>query len=223
MVSSKKNPAYSGPALKRLMVIGVSADARVRHAFEDAFVAKLKAAGIAAQPSYPVIPEVNPVDPAQLRKAVHSAGVDGVLAAKLVKVERDPTGLDTFSFENRTADFYEYYGSGSTGSFDPSSGGMSNLITIHFDLYSVAGSQLVWSGDAATYPSTDVKQVTDGRCEHRSVRFEFPRCGPAVSFNLEAVMPHIEKVRGTHSPCRSSLNYLQMGSEADPRSAGGFV
>jgi hypothetical protein len=29
MVSSKKNPAYSGPALKRLMVIGVSAEARV--------------------------------------------------------------------------------------------------------------------------------------------------------------------------------------------------
>jgi hypothetical protein len=39
---------------------------------------------------------------------------------------------------------------------------MSNLITIHFDLYSVAGSQLVWGGDAATYPSTDVKQVTNG-------------------------------------------------------------
>jgi len=26
----------------------------------------------------------------------------------------------------------------------------------------VAGSQLVWAGDAATFPSTDVKQVTAG-------------------------------------------------------------
>jgi hypothetical protein len=162
MVSSKKNPAYTGPELKRLMVIGVSADARVRRAFEDEFVAKLKAAGVEAQPSYPVLPEINPVDPAQLRKTVQAAGVDGVLAARLVKVERDPNGLQEFSFENRTAGFYEYYGSGSTGSFDPTAGGMSNLITIHFDLYSVAGSQLVWGGDAATYPSTDVKNVTDG-------------------------------------------------------------
>jgi len=162
MVSSKRNPAYSGPELKRLMVIGVSADARVRHAFEDAFVAKLRAAGVDAQPSYPVLPEINPVDPAKLRKAVQAAVVDGVLAAKLVKVERDPNGLEGFSFENRTAEFYEYYASGSDGSFDPSSGDTSNLITIHFDLYSVAGSQLVWSGDAATYPSTDVKNVTDG-------------------------------------------------------------
>ena len=159
----KEEPSLLGPALKRLMVIGVSADPRVRHAFENAFVAKLRAAGVDAQPSYPVLPEINPVDPAQLRKTVQAAGVDGVLAAKLVKVERDPNSLlQEFSFENRTAEFYEYYASGETGPFDPSSGDMSNLITIHFDLYSVAGSQLVWSGDAATYPSTDVKNVTDG-------------------------------------------------------------
>jgi hypothetical protein len=162
MVSSKKNPAYTGPELKRLMVIGSTADARVRRAFEDEFVAKLKAAGVDAQPSYPVIPDINSIDNAQLRKAIGSAGVSGVLAARLVKVKRDPNALQDFAFEDRSAHFYEYYGPGSDGLFDPASGDMSNLITIHFDLYSVAGSQLVWGGDAATYPSTDVKEVTDG-------------------------------------------------------------
>jgi hypothetical protein len=161
MVSSKKNPAYTGPELKRLMVIGATADSKVRRAFEDEFVAKLNAAGVAAQPSYPVIPEINPVDREKLRKAVEAAGVNGVLAARLVKVERDPNALQEFNFEDRSAGFYEYYG-GSTGAFDPGLAGESNLITIHFDLYSVAGSQLVWGGDAATYPSTDVKEVTDG-------------------------------------------------------------
>jgi hypothetical protein len=124
-------------------------------------VSKLKAVGVAAQPSYPVIPEISPVDQVQLRKAVEAAGVTGVLAARLVKVERDPNALETFSFEDRSAGFYEYYGSGATGTFDPTAGGESN-ITIHFDLYSVAGSQLVWAGDAVTFPSTDVKEVTDG-------------------------------------------------------------
>ncbi|HTS55518.1 MAG TPA: hypothetical protein VMH26_19785 [Burkholderiales bacterium] len=162
MVSSKKNPAYTGPELKRLIVIGATSDARVRRAFENEFVAKLKAAGVAAQASYLVIPEIDPAKREQLREAVKAAGVDGVLAARLVKVERNANALQEFNFDNRSAGFYEYYGSGSTGTFDPSSGGMSNLITIHFDLYSVAGSQLVWGGDAATYPSTDVKAVTDG-------------------------------------------------------------
>jgi hypothetical protein len=162
MVSSKKNPAYSGPELNRLMVIGATADSKVRRAFEDEFVAKLKAAGVAAQPSYPIVPEINPVDQAQLRKAVDAAGVNGVLAARLVKVERDPNALQAFNFEDRSAGFYSYYAAGSSGSFDPSLGGESNIITIHFDLYSVAGSQLVWAGDAATFPSTDVKEVADG-------------------------------------------------------------
>ena len=162
MGSSKKNPAYSGSVLNRLMTMGATADSPVRRAFEDEFVAELKAAGVAAQPGYTVIPEMNPVDRAQLRKAVEAAGVNGVLAARLLKVERDPNALQTFNSEGRTAGFYGYYGSGATGSLDPTPASESDLITIHFDLYSVAGSQLVWAGDAATYPSTDVKEAADG-------------------------------------------------------------
>jgi hypothetical protein len=109
------------------------------------------------------VPDVAPVDQAQLRKAVEAAGVTGVLAARLVKVDRNPNAFGDLDFADRTASFYEYYGPGSTsGSFDPNSGDMSNLITIHFDLYSVAGSQLAWAGDAATYPSPDVKEVAAG-------------------------------------------------------------
>jgi hypothetical protein len=162
MLSSKKNPAYSGPELNRLIVIGATADSKVRRAFEDEFVAKLKAAGVAAQPSYPIVPEISPVDQAQLRKAVEAAGMNGVLAARLVKVEGDSNVLQAINFEDRSAGFYSYYSSDSTESFDPSLGGESNSIRIHFDLYSVAGSQLVWAGDAATFPSTDVKEVADG-------------------------------------------------------------
>jgi len=158
MVSSKKNPAYSGPALTRLMVIGATTDPKVRQAFEDEFVAKLKAAGVDAQPSYPVVPDVSQIDRAQLRKAVEAAGVTGVLAARLVKVERNPNSMDELDFADRSAGFYEYYALGYGGT----SGDLRNLVTIHFGLYSVAASQLAWAGDVATYPSTDVKEVTDG-------------------------------------------------------------
>ena len=162
LVSSQKNTAYTGSALTRLMVVGATSDPRVRKAFEDEFVAKLKAAGITAVPSYPLLTDTASADRAQLRKAVESAGMDGVLAARLVRVERDETALQAFNFEDRSAGFYAYYASDSAESFDPTLGGESNNITIHFDLYSVAGSQLVWAGDAATFPSTDVKQVAAG-------------------------------------------------------------
>ncbi len=162
MVSSQRNAAYAGPALTRLLVVGATSDARVRHAFEDEFVAKLKAAGIAAAPSYPLIADTAAADQAQLRKAVESTGMDGVLAARLVRVETDATALQAFNFADRSTSFYAYYSPGSNGSFDPGLGGQANNVTIHFDLYSVAGSQLVWAGDAATLPSTDVTQIAAG-------------------------------------------------------------
>ena len=162
LVSSQRNAAYTGPALTRLVVLGATSDPRVQRAFEDEFVARLEAVGIAAVASYSLIRESATSDRAQLRKAVESAGMDGVLAARLVRVEPDDTALQAFNFEDRTAGFYAYYASDSAGSFDPTLGGASNTIIIHFDLYSVAASQLVWAGDATTFPSTDVKEVAAG-------------------------------------------------------------
>ena len=163
LVSSQRNAAYTGPPLGRLVVIGATSDLRVQRAFEEAFVAKLNAAGISAVPSYPLIRESATADRAQLRKAVEDAGMDGVLAARLVRVEVDETTLQAVNSEDRSAGFYAYYSPDAAGAFDPILGGESiNNITIHFDLYSVAGSQLVWAGDAATFASTDVKQVAAG-------------------------------------------------------------
>jgi len=163
LVSSERNPAYRGPALKRVMVVGATPDPRARKAFEDEFVAKLAAAGVSAVPSYPLIPESGTNDPAELRKAAESAAVDGVLAARLVRVEESETALQTFNFEDRATSFYGFYSTGSTtGAFDPTLGGASNTITIHFDLYSVTAARLAWTGNAATFPSTDLTQLAAG-------------------------------------------------------------
>jgi len=162
LVSSQRNPTYAGPALKRLIVVAVASDPRVRKAFEDEFVAKLNAANVNAQPSYPLVSDTSSVSKAQLKEVLERAGADGALAARLVRVDTDLNALQMFNFEDRSAGFYAYYSSEPSGSLDPSLVGGPNPITIHFDLYSVAGSQLAWAGDAATFPSTDVKQVAAG-------------------------------------------------------------
>jgi hypothetical protein len=162
LVSSQRNPGYTGPPLKKLIVMGVTSDPRVRKAFEDEFVAKLEAANVSARPSYPLIPDTSYIDKAQLREVVENAGADGVLAARLAEVDTDVNALQAFNFEDRSAGFYAYYSSEPTGPVGSTLAGGLNPITIHFDLYSVAGSQLAWAGDAATFPSTDVQQVTAG-------------------------------------------------------------
>jgi len=162
LVSSQKNAAYTGTPLSRLVVIGATSDLRVQQAFEDEFVARLRAAGITAVPSYPLIRESATGDRAELRRAVESAGMDGVLAVRLVPIEAGETALQAFNFEDRSAGFYAYYSADSPELLDPGLGSASNNMTIHFDLYSVSGSQLVWAGDAATFASSDVKQLASG-------------------------------------------------------------
>jgi len=163
LTSSQRNPAYTGPALTRIMVIGVTANLNGRQEFENEFVAKLKAAGVSAVPSYPLIPDSASAGAAGLRKAAESAGVDGILAARLVSLQQqDPNALQAINFEDRTVSFYAYYASQPSGSYDPSLANDSDTITVHIDLYSVTASRLAWAGDAAIFPSANVKAATPG-------------------------------------------------------------
>jgi hypothetical protein len=72
------------PRLRKMLVIGVSRQPIIRRAFEDEFVAKLKAAGVDAAPSYHSIPEDGQVDEARMRKAVKKANADADMARNQV-------------------------------------------------------------------------------------------------------------------------------------------
>jgi hypothetical protein len=73
VVSRWENPQYVPAHFNRILVIGVSREASVRRAFEDAFVARLKAEGVHAIPSYVVIPEEGQVDESRLQQATRQA------------------------------------------------------------------------------------------------------------------------------------------------------
>jgi hypothetical protein len=46
LTNSWRDPAYTGPQLKKVMVMGVSTQPSVRRVFEDEFVNELEAAGV---------------------------------------------------------------------------------------------------------------------------------------------------------------------------------
>ena len=58
IVNEWRNPDYSSPRFKKILVLAVSK--KPRHTFEDEFAVKLKAAGVDAAPSYRYIPEEGP-------------------------------------------------------------------------------------------------------------------------------------------------------------------
>ena len=160
LATAQKNPAYNGPALKRIMVVGMTTDVRVRRAFEDSAVAKLKAAGVAAIPSYPLIPKQGALERARSLEVAKGAGVDGVLIARIDNVAQQAGVMQGINFDDRTTDFNEVESEGGDPSVEPIQATSSQFIAVTFNLYSIAGLVKVWSGVTDPMPTDDLMDAS---------------------------------------------------------------
>lgn len=88
IVQEWQDPAYAGPAFRRVLVMGITADTTYRRVFEDEFAGQLSARGVEAVQSYRLIPEDNQASRDRIERAVREAGADGVFMARLLRVER---------------------------------------------------------------------------------------------------------------------------------------
>jgi len=88
IVNQWANPEYHSANFKRVVVVGVSRQPSLRRTFEDEFVARLKAEGVDAVPSYRYIPEDGEVAETRLQEAVRQANADAALITRLVGVEK---------------------------------------------------------------------------------------------------------------------------------------
>jgi hypothetical protein len=88
VVSEWRNPAYSAPSFKSVLVGGLSEQTSVRRNFEDEFVAQLRASGINALPSYRYIADEEKVDESKLKQIARQAGAEALILARPVKVEQ---------------------------------------------------------------------------------------------------------------------------------------
>jgi hypothetical protein len=162
LATMQKNPAYTGPELKRIMVIGITTNARVREAFENGVVAKLKAAGVAAIPSYPLIPKQDALARARMLEVAKSASVDGVLVARIDKAEQQGGAMGGIYFADRTTDFNEVESEGGNAAIDPIQATPSTFITVTFNLYSMEGLVKVWSGVTDPMPTDNLFDASAG-------------------------------------------------------------
>jgi hypothetical protein len=86
-VSEWRNPTYASASFTRIMIGAVGGDAATRRNFEDEFITQLRAAGSAGVASYRRVAEVGDVDESIIRDAARKNGVDGLILAKLARVE----------------------------------------------------------------------------------------------------------------------------------------
>ena len=160
-----KDPGYSGPAFKKILVLGFATDQLNRKVFEDTFAAALKASGVEAVPSYTLIDAAGKVDEAELRSAVAESGSDAVLITRLVNIDKrtqySPGQYTVTPAMGYHGSFYGYYGAAWAQSAPPAYYEYQ-VVTLETNLWDVETEQPVWSGATETFDPQTVRKETEG-------------------------------------------------------------
>ncbi len=160
IVNQWVNPEYRAPNFQKILVVGVSKQPSLRRTFEDEFVARLKAEGVDAVPSYRYIPEDGEVAEARLQEALRQAGADAALITRLVRVEKKTEVVSGFyrPAPALTFGFYRGYTAFWHGYYEPPRVYQYDVYISETSLYDLKGNQLVWSGIAQTIEPRDIDQ-----------------------------------------------------------------
>jgi len=150
-----RKEGYAGPALKKVLVVGIAKQEGLRRSFEDGFAVQLRALGVEGVRAYTLAPESGPVDKDKMATAVRASGADGVLVVRFVKVDNRvqvTPGLDEGPPDVR--ELYGYYGWCWAGCYAPPVVYTYELIDMEIKLFEAQGAELVWSlATESLYPS----------------------------------------------------------------------
>lgn len=154
---------YTGPALKKIVVVGISEETAARRVFEDNFAKALNEAGVEAVPGYTLIP-VNPGRPVDdLREAVERIHADGVLVARSLRAERrldyTPGHVRVVPGVGYHSGFWGYYGS---AIIDEPRLYSYSVITIETNLWpTTKDGKVLWSAISETTDPDNVRKASE--------------------------------------------------------------
>jgi hypothetical protein len=151
------DPAFTAGPFRKVMVVGISANATSRRVFEDSFSAKLAAVGVEAIRSYELIPQTGMISKEEFDAAARRSGADGLLVVHVNRVETR-TQVTTATVPVTGRGFYGFYRGWATvpdiSQYD--------LATVETNLFDVKSDRLVWSGITETMNPTSVAAETPG-------------------------------------------------------------
>lgn len=155
---SWKDPAFTGPTYKQVLVLGVSKSEASRRVFEDGFSNALKAVGTGGAPSYNIIP-AGSVTNVQLSDAMEKTRSDAALVTRVLRVKKDVNVTPGFAgpgFYGRG--FGGYYGSAWASAPDVN---VYEVLTIESTLWNLKSDKPVWSATSEVTDPSSVAKATE--------------------------------------------------------------
>ena len=167
LVTSWKNPEYSGPAFHRILVLGMSAKPGVRADFEDALSKLVTRDGVEAVPGNTILlrPEGSKLDINYLKSQVKEFRIDAVIVSRLVKVDKSITYVPGQPYMPYPyyGSFYGYYGAVYPVVSSPDYLREDTTVRVETNVYAVTSGegQLVWTGVSDTFNPSSADKVID--------------------------------------------------------------
>jgi hypothetical protein len=162
---------FSGPPMRKVVVVGSINSVSDGRVFEDLFAQRLRAAGIEGVAGYTVIADEARVTDASFASAVANTGAQGLLLVRLLGVDTRTQVSTTMVSGGMGWGSGPWGGSSWGGStWGGPRGGMVpvqqvsqyELATVEAKLFDVQTRQLVWAATTTTFNPTSVARETPG-------------------------------------------------------------
>jgi hypothetical protein len=149
LAMSWKNPSYTTPNFKNILVLALNGKAANRAEFEDELVA--------------VIQRVTPIDMNDLRELVKEQNFDAILVARLTKADKKTTYVpgDVYTPIGYYNTFYGYYGAVYPIVYSPGYMVTEKEAQVEVNFYSTAkpDGELVWTGTTNVFDADSAMKV----------------------------------------------------------------
>jgi hypothetical protein len=155
--STKFQSAWKSPdagtvslAGQKVAALIIDKDESLRVAGEEALARELTARGMQGVPSYRIVPKEELRNADQARGWYEKAGVQGVIALRVVSDEKRKTYSTSTWVSPYYSSFWGYYGYGWTAVYDPGYVHVDRVVSLETLIFSMAKNSLVWAGVSET-------------------------------------------------------------------------
>jgi len=163
VVKRWNDPDYQGPALEKILVIGIVKDNAKRQSFEKNFSSMITTSNRSAIASYTVLANLQSTNKKkQILAAVRKTDADGVLIVTLLrvsKVERDDPA--TYSYNPMGGyGLYDSYDRSHSLVYNPGYTRTNTRVYLSTKLFSVATEKMIWSATTESFNPSSPATVT---------------------------------------------------------------
>ena len=164
LVNRWNDPKFTGPALEKILVIGIIKDDIQRRSFEEEFSKLITSNGRAGIASYTLMPDLQSVDEKEeVLAVVDKVGADGVMIVTLQGVSKEqrdvPPSVNYMPSAGFGYGMYGYYGMGHTAVYSPGYTVTDTVVRLDIKLFAVNTEKMIWAGKTESFNPSSAQTV----------------------------------------------------------------